>query len=98
MEGKETYDEELAELFELFVAGLFGMHLDAAPDERVLAHEHDGVTPRRMSWSCLEPTLSATATSTLAYSSRSWHSFLSYAIFFSALVLLIAIASRREEC
>jgi hypothetical protein len=46
MEGKKTYDEELAELFELFVAGLFGMHLDAAPDERVLAHEHDGVTPQ----------------------------------------------------
>jgi hypothetical protein len=22
------------------------MHLDAAPDERVLAHEHDGVTPQ----------------------------------------------------
>jgi hypothetical protein len=42
---KKTHDEGLAELFKLFAAGLLGVHLDAAPDERVLAHEHDGVAP-----------------------------------------------------
>jgi hypothetical protein len=45
-ERKKTHDEELAKLFKLFGAGLLGVHLDAAPDERVLAHEHDGVAPQ----------------------------------------------------
>ena len=40
--------------------------------------------PLRMFWSWLDPTLSAAATKIWVYSSSNWHSFASYAIFFSA--------------
>ncbi len=43
-----TYDEEGHELEELLVAGVVGVHLDAAADEGVLPHEDDGVAPEAL--------------------------------------------------
>jgi hypothetical protein len=72
------------------------VHLDAEPDERVLAHEHDGVAPEPLAdvLELLGPDVVGEGDEHLGvYSSRSWHSFLSYADFSDLEPFLIPIGA-----